>query len=613
MAPPRGSRPRPPAAARTRPGAAQAAGAKPALRPGRDARSGASAAPPWSPPPWAGALALPLALLVTLVVHASALGTFFAQDDITFLSRARSLKPTAWSLARPLSEIVTWRALNALFGLRPLPYHLCNLALHLANVALVYAIARRLAGGRGAAFSAAVLFGASAIAFTPLHWATGLVELTTATCALGAFLLYLRARDTGSGALLWLSALAALAAMLCKESAIVYPLVLIVAERRAGFARPEARGLIPGAAVAALFGAAFLATLERVRYIGTEAYSMTASPAFLAGNLATYLRWLVALGDPIRDAAAFAHPEALATGALVALAIVAALWFARRAERHPEEIGAAWFLAFLLPVLPLRVHTYLYYLYLPWAGACWLIAGALARPARRAGWIGAVLAALTLLAFAGIERRNVGTREHAMIGDFAADRTMRESGMLRNVVGALDSARLAPGTAFALVSPAEQRHFALVEGASAEHSYIPLEGAMRGGETPRLFHPELHYLGIGHAIPPEWENAEVFLYHSDGTLRPLGRRGHAQSEIGYFLLRLRQFEKADSLFHRALALGDTVPDAVFGLVITRDALKHPDQSRAWAAEFLRRWPREPRAAAVSGVLGGGAGAPSPSR
>ena len=117
----------------------------------------------WEIPAWGAPLLLPLALLVTARVHGSALGTYFAQDDITFLYRARGLAPTAWSLARPLSEIVTWRALNALFGLHPLPYHLFNLALHLGNVALVYAIARRLAGGRGAAFAAALLFGASAI------------------------------------------------------------------------------------------------------------------------------------------------------------------------------------------------------------------------------------------------------------------------------------------------------------------------------------------------------------------------------------------------------------------------------------------------------------------
>jgi len=35
------------------------------------------------------------------------------------------------------------------------------------------------------------------------------------------------------------------------------------------------------------------------------------------------------------------------------------------------------------PVLPLAHHTYLYYLYLPWAGLCWAFAGAAERLARR--------------------------------------------------------------------------------------------------------------------------------------------------------------------------------------------------------------------------------------
>src|SRR5439155_869055 len=32
------------------------------------------------------------------------------------------------------------------------------------------------------------------------------------------------------------------------------------------------------------------------------------------------------------------------------------------------EIGLGWWLLFLIPVLPLAHHTYLYYLYIPWAG-----------------------------------------------------------------------------------------------------------------------------------------------------------------------------------------------------------------------------------------------------
>src|SRR5213593_2161375 len=121
-----------------------------------------------SPPPFSERALRVLALAVAAAVHAPALRTFFAQDDVTFLARARGIEPTPWSLARPLSEGWMWRMLHAAFGLHPLPYHLFNFALHLANTALVYVIGTRLLRSRGAGFSAALLFGASSIAFTPL-------------------------------------------------------------------------------------------------------------------------------------------------------------------------------------------------------------------------------------------------------------------------------------------------------------------------------------------------------------------------------------------------------------------------------------------------------------
>src|SRR5262245_46199822 len=115
------------------------------------------------PPRIAPALAFVVPLIAAALVHLSATRTFFAQDDVTFLSRAAGIIPTPWTLARPLSEGVTWHLLYRAFGLHPLPYHVFLLALHLANTAMVYAIGRRLIGGAGAAWAAAMLFGTSSI------------------------------------------------------------------------------------------------------------------------------------------------------------------------------------------------------------------------------------------------------------------------------------------------------------------------------------------------------------------------------------------------------------------------------------------------------------------
>src|SRR5213593_3732162 len=100
---------------------------------GRTAAARALAIPTRSPDGWSRAWRFgpPLALAAAAIVFARTLQMFFAQDDVTFLSRARGLEATPWSMARPLSEGWVWRTLSALFGLHPLPYHAFNFALHL--------------------------------------------------------------------------------------------------------------------------------------------------------------------------------------------------------------------------------------------------------------------------------------------------------------------------------------------------------------------------------------------------------------------------------------------------------------------------------------------------
>ena len=606
-------RPRATAASRRGPGPASGAGAPRARPP----------FPPLLPPAVARWLALPSALLIALLVHYPALGTFFAQDDLTFLARARGLEPSPVSVGRVLSGPLRWRLFESLFGLDPLPYHAANLLLHLANVALIYAVARRLFAGRGAAWAAAVLFGASAIAFTPLHWATGMGEILATTFALAALLLYLAARGAGvashdpvpaalpgtaaaappaRNALLWLSAAAVLAAGLSKETVLLIPLVIVVADRRLGGFAPQARTLVPAGLAGLVFLAGFLATLRSVDYLGGEAYALSFSPAFLAGNLATYLRWCVALADPVRDAVASTDLRAPGVGGVAAVAVVLAIAFQWRAPRHPEEVGAAWFLALLAPVVPLAHHTYLYYLYLPWAGACWLLAGAGERIARRLPLVAPFLLA-AVLAVAGTEAWSVRARARALTGTIPADRTVRESTMLRNVTVALDSTALAPGARIAFVNPAPALHSSLAGGRSGPLvSYVPLETALGRGRALALFFPRLRYLGFSDTLPRTWEDADVFLFQDDGRARHLGRGSRALAELGYFTLRTQQWARAESMFRRSLALGDTLPDAVFGLGATRSALGAEDEARRWLAEFLRRWPADERAPAIAAAL-----------
>lgn len=560
------------------------------------------------PPRVARWVALPAALLIAVLVHYPALRTFFAADDLIFLARAAGLDPDPVSWWRVLSGAPRWRLFHALFGVNPLPYHVANLLLHLVNVTLVHAVARRLfPGNRATAWMAATLFGASAIAFTPLHWASGFGEFLAATFALLSLWFYLVARGAGieSAAagrerpgLLWASAAALLAAGLAKEVTLLLPAVLAVADRRLGGIGRRGRSLAPALVAGVLFATGYVASFRLTRHLGGEAYALEFSPGFLAHNLATYLRWTVALLDPVRDAFAQAATDAWPLGGGVALAAALLLWSQRRGPRHPEEVGAAWFLALLAPAVPLAHHTYLYYLYVPWAGACWLLAGAAARLARRAPALLPAALAATLV-FAAVEAWSVRAREAAMTGRFATDRTICESTLLRNAVAALDSVPMAPGTRVVFANPAPRAPAPTSRPAvDILFTYNPLEVALRGGRSLRVLRPGVECLGVVDTIPSGWEDVEVFLYQPDGSARHLGHGSQAEAGLGYFTLRTEQWALAGRMFLRSLALGDTLPDAVFGLAVTRVMQGREDEAQVFAGVGLRRWPNDPRAPAI---------------
>jgi hypothetical protein len=513
------------------------------------------------------AAALAPALVAGAALYAPVLRLFFAQDDVTFLSRAAGLEPTPWSFARPLSEGLIWRSLHAAFGLHPAPYHVVRLALHLAAAALVYAIGLRLLRGRFAAGAAAFLFAVSSIGFTGLHWASCIVEISAAVLALAAFALHLDALERRSGPRLWLAAGVAAAAVLAKESTIGLPVMFALATVRARPRGERLRALRPIGALFAALAAAFFATrsiLPYGQYTGGNAYALAFGPLALAAQWLTYLRWSVLIGVPVREAAPASAAALVLTGLAIMAAVGVLLWAQRRDTRHPAEVGAAWFTVFLLPVMPLVHHAYLYYLYLPWAGACWLLAGAGERIF--APWprpLAAAAAASALVLVAALEWRSVRTRESARFGPLPADKTVREALLLGNAVASLHAAEIEPGTRIGFLNPFPQEHGNVAGRARRPgeqvHSYIPLEGAMRGGESLRLFFPGTRYMGFADVPPPEWDDTQIFLFENDGTLTPVGSGARAYFGLAGLYERLGRTGTADTLRERARALGGVEP------------------------------------------------------
>jgi hypothetical protein len=547
---------------------------------------------------------LGIALALAAIVHLRALGTFFAQDDIAFLSRAAGLTHPD-HLYRPLSEVLAFRLMYAWFGLNPLGYHAVNLGLHLFCVAGVYALGTRLTGRRVTGFAAAVLFGCSPIAFTPLHWATGIIDLLACALLIAATLLHLRSREHG-GTWAWLGALVALMAMLAKETAVAWIALVAACEWPSDPERKWGRRMIPAATVTLSFAALLVGSGHVMKLDASAAYATTLSPAFIIRNLLTYVRWCTAFWEPIPDRLAAVDPGAWRLGLPVVAAVAAVMFLKRRTSGAPAMfIGLAWWLGFLAPVLPLLHHTYLYYAYIPWAGGA-IGTAALGRAlsggsARSVG----TLAGMTALGlFVALSALAMQHRASMIQNALPVDRTIRDAVLLRHSLEGLRAANLQPGTRVAFLNPVPGPHFDLAAGGPASGSgvtrtsYYPLEAAMRGGETLRLFFPRLIYLGFARVLPPAWEDSESFYFEQRGWLEPWGHGQRALLRQAETQAAAADWAGARESYGRARALGDSIPAALLGEIVALDRLGRDAEARGVAQQFVSRWPDDPRAAAL---------------
>jgi len=282
---------------------------------------------------------------------------------------------------------------------------------------------------------------------------------------------------------------------------------------------------------------------------------------------------------------------------LLAVAVAPLPQHARRAAFLP----IVWWLAFLLPVLPLAHHNYLYYLYVPWIGGA--IAGAVIGRAllERLGPRARMLPGLaSVAAFVFLQARNVQTRATATRDALPVDPIVRGAMLLHNSIPVLQAAHFMPGTRIGFVNPVPRARVDLITGAptrpedlTSRHSYFPLEAAMRGGETLRLFVPNVVYLGFAATIPRAWENAECFYYEQRGWLQPWGRGQQALMRQAEVQTTAGSWAAAESSFLRVRALGDTIPGAVLGQARTLAQRGRTAEATLIANEFIRRWPKHP--------------------
>ena len=184
---------------------------------------------------------LVLALLLPLIIGYESFGIFrapFVFDDYTHIFYA-----SKWSwytvvsefgpvqqkpglFYRPLGFFLYW--LSYLWaGNVPWRWHGISIALHIGNTYLVYALCRKLRLIRPASLGAAMLFGINGCATEAIAWIDARFDLIATGLTLATLIFVCQYLESGRRARLAAGLIAALCAVLSKESAFCLPLLLL--------------------------------------------------------------------------------------------------------------------------------------------------------------------------------------------------------------------------------------------------------------------------------------------------------------------------------------------------------------------------------------------------
>ncbi len=192
-------------------------------------------------------LVLAAILLLTFAVYAPTLTFWFMHDDFLFLRAAQTAAspwayvrdsfdfrnpgpPADFSFYRPLYQ-ASFLGIYKLFGLEAWAYHLLNVSVHLANVALLWLIARKLTGRVLIAHGAALIFALHPAYTSAVAWVAAGNAVLEMLPFLGSLWFFLKYLDGGPRRLwYYIASFAAFVlALLFHPEALVLTVLIVLA------------------------------------------------------------------------------------------------------------------------------------------------------------------------------------------------------------------------------------------------------------------------------------------------------------------------------------------------------------------------------------------------
>jgi tetratricopeptide (TPR) repeat protein len=329
---------------------------------------------------------------------------------------------------RPLMY-VTYSAIYHLFGLHAGIFHLVNTTLHTLVAVMVYLLTLRLFHSSRMALIAGLIFAVHPIHTEAVAWLAAIPELIFTFLYLLAFYFYLEAKEARGPGWPWriASLLTFFAALLSKEMAFTFPLVLMTYEwmylrkRFMDGLRSVAWYFIPAAVCLAMRFHALEGFAPLYRFSEMTASELVLSVIALVGQY----WWKLVV--PVRlNAFYMFEPSRSLLEPRVALALLTeaglgcVMWRLWRSGNR-QWFSIAWVFVTLLPVLYVNgVGLNVFaerYLYLPSLGFCWLVAYLLMKVKRRSLATGLTVALAALLSFRTVARAAVWNNEFVLFTD----------------------------------------------------------------------------------------------------------------------------------------------------------------------------------------------------
>ncbi len=255
---------------------------------------------------------------------------------------------------QPLRSFLFWLLYQAA-GPNPALFHLMGLLMYASAASLLLLVGRDLLQNHLAALAAALLWAVHPVNVATAAWTSALADVGAALSCLLAFYLFLHA-EKGSGHAFLRHVLAALAyfpALWFKESALLFPLLLLgywlILGGDEGWRRRAARWL-PYLAASALYISAramLVGQVSDLLFFWRPSAHLIAAAAGLLGHYLRHFLW--PLGPSPFRVFNLAHSLG-SPWPWAALLLIAAAWWGRRRQPVPSFLVLAWGLT-LLPSL----------------------------------------------------------------------------------------------------------------------------------------------------------------------------------------------------------------------------------------------------------------------